>query len=312
MVVLVSGGAGFIGTNLVRRLIKKGAQVHILQKSSSDLWRLREIKNNLIFHHEDLGNKKALLSLLQKICPEIIYHLAAYGNYPTQEDEKKMVVTNILGTFNLLLASKDIPYQCFVNTGSSSEYGFKSRPMREDNVCQPISFYGASKLAGTALCQVFAKNYQKPIVTFRPFSVYGPYEKKSRFIPTLILALIKGKEIKLTPGIARHDFVYVKDLIDAYLKVPTRINRVSGKIFNLGSGQEYTNDEVVEVLFEVTGKKVLVEKEALTPRKWDNPHWRADISQAKKLLHWQPQFSFKKGLFQTFQWFLKNRSLYEK
>lgn len=308
MVVLVTGAAGFVAANLVRALIKKGDKVHVFQKASSDLWRLKEIKKNLVFHQEELKDRQKTKRLLKRIRPRIIYHLAAHGSYPDQTDLEKMVATNILGTLNLLLASDEIPYQCLVNTGSSSEYGVKSKPMQEDEVCAPTSFYAATKLSATTLCQVFAQIYQKPIVTFRPFSVYGPYEKETRFIPTIIRCLLDDQPIKLTPLTVRHDFIYVEDLVKAYLQAPKKINRLAGKILNIGTGQEWSNDQVVQLLFKVTGKQVPIEKGAYLPKSGDAPHWRADISQAKKLLGWQPKISLGQGLKKTFNWFKKQNA----
>ncbi len=312
MVVLVTGGAGFIGANLVKALLKQGAKIHLLQKKSSDLWRLAAIQQQLVFHHQELGERKSLTRLLKKIQPQIIYHLAAYGNYPWQTRTEMIVATNILGTLNLLIASQKVPYRCLVNTGSSSEYGRKTKPMREDDFCQPVSFYGASKVAATVFSQVFAQAYQKPIVTFRPFSVYGPYEDGSRFIPTAMLSLLNGRAIKLTAGKIRHDFIYVDDLVRAYLQAPKKIKSLSGRVINLGSGQKFTNDEVIATLFKVTGKKVEIQLGAYAARSWDTSHWQADTALAKKLLYWQPRFSFEKGLLQTFQWFSKNQFLYGK
>jgi len=305
MVVLVTGAAGFVGANLVRELVKKGDRVHVLQKPSSNLWRLKDVKKSLVFHREQLKDRKNLTLLLKRIRPEIIYHLAAHGSYSHQTDVDEMVATNILGTLNLLVASKEIPYQCFVNTGSSSEYGVKTKPMREKDVCQPISFYAATKLSTTVLCQVFVTLYQKPIVTLRPFSVYGPYEEGSRFIPSIIRCLLNEKPIKLTSDDIRHDFIYIDDIIKAYLQASKMIYRLAGQVINLGTGKEYTNDEVVKTLFRVAKKQISVKKGAFLPKKWDATHWRADISQAKKLLHWQPKNSLEKGLKKTFNWFKK-------
>jgi nucleoside-diphosphate-sugar epimerase len=215
-----------------------------------------------------------------------------------------MVKTNITGTLNLLNASKNINYNIFINTGSSSEYGIKNAPMRETDLLEPISFYAAAKASSSLLCQVFSKEYKKPIVTFRPFSAYGPYEGKDRFVPTIINAVINNESIKLTSGNQRRDFIFVQDIVDAYIKALSCGNKLSGQILNIGTGIEYSNDEVVKSLFRVADKQVRVEKGAYPQRLWDTSHWVASISKTKKLLNWKPKFTLTQGLRYTYNWFL--------
>lgn len=307
--ILVTGGAGFIGANLIKELLRLNYNVNLILKESSNLWRIKNILNKIKIHHTDLLNKKKLTKTVNKINPKFIIHLATYNNYRKQTDVEEMIDVNIKGTLNLLLASKNVNYELFVNTGSSSEYGIKNKPMNEKNFLSPISFYAATKASATYLCQVFAKEYEKPIVTLRPFSVYGPYEEETRFIPTIIKAIIENKPIKLTPGQQRRDFIYVKDIVDIYIKTLSYGKKLSGQILNMGTGIEHTNDEVVQMLFKATSKKVEVKKGAFPTRLWDTPHWVADISELKKTLGWKPKFNLKKGLEETYRW---NLSLYEK
>lgn len=301
---VITGAGGFIGSNLTRRLLSLGYDVHALWKKSSDLWRLENIKDKIIFHNIDLLNKTSIASALNKIQPTAIFHLATYSSYRNQEDVEKIVDTSIKGTLNLLLASKNIPYEIFVNTGSSSEYGFKDKPMKETDLLEPVSFYASSKAGQTLLCQVFGLQYKKPIVTIRPFSVYGPYEQKDRFVPTIVRSLISKNAIKLTEGSQRRDFIYVDDLVDVYVKTLSKTDIIRGKILNAGTGKEYTNDEIVKALFKITGEKTLVEKGKYPKRMWDTPHWVADMRQTEKLLDWKPQYSIEKGLLETYNWFL--------
>jgi len=301
--VFITGAGGFIGANLTRRLLSLGYDVHVLWKKSSNPWRIKDIKKQITIHDIDLLNKNSVSSVLNKIQPTAIVHLATYSSYRNQEDTEEIVNTSINGTLNLLLASKNIPYEIFVNTGSSSEYGFKEKPMRETDLLEPISFYASSKAGQTLLCQAFFLEYKKPIVTIRPFSVYGPYEQEDRFIPTIIRSLITKKEIKLTQGSQRRDFIYVDDLVDIYVKTLEKKNLLKGKILNGGTGKEYTNDEIVEALFKVTGEKTFVEKGQYPSRIWDSPHWVADMDQTEKLLNWKPKFSLEKGLLATYNWF---------
>lgn len=308
--VLITGGAGFIGANLTRKLLAEKYEVHLLIQKSTDLWRLKSITAKIHLAPIELHNLSQLTKTVKKIQPTAIFHLAAYGGSSSQTDMQKIIDTNIQGTANLLLAAKEIPYTLFVNTGSSSEYGFKAKPMKENDSLEPASFYAATKAGSTYLCQVFAREYNKPIVTIRPFSVYGPYEAKNRFIATIVRSLITNQPIYLTPGTTRHDFIYIDDIIDAYMAAIKNAHRISGKVINIGTGNEYTNDEVVKALFALTKKHVPVAKGKYPSRGWDTPHWRANIFLAKKLLGWTPHYTLKQGLRQTYNWYNENLILY--
>mgnify|MGYP001589606371 CR=1 FL=1 len=303
---MITGGAGFIGSNLIKRLLDLGNNnINVTAKDSTSLSRLKSITGKIELHKIDLLDLKGLKKIFSKVNPSIIIHLATYSAYSDQQAAFEMVEVNINGTLNLLEASKDINYDIFINTGSSSEYGIKNNPMKETDILEPISFYAATKASATLLCQVFAKEFQKPIVTLRPFSVYGPYEEKKRFIPTIIKAVIEEKTIKLTPGDQRRDFIYIDDVIDIYINAILKGKKLAGQVLNMGTGIEYTNDQVVQALFKVTGKKVRVEKGAFPKRLWDTSHWVANISKAKKILKWKPRFTLKDGLKKTYEWNLQ-------
>jgi nucleoside-diphosphate-sugar epimerase len=301
--VLITGGAGFIGANIINKLLQSNCEINVLIKPSTDLWRLKNTIHKLKIFKADISDKSSLAKIVTKVNPQAIIHLATYSRYRNQREFEQMVETNIRGTLNLLDASKNINYDIFINTGSSSEYGIKSAPMREIDLLEPISFYAATKSSATLLCQVFSKEYNKPIVTLRPFSAYGPFEENNRFIPTIIKSIIKNKRIKLTPGNERRDFIYIEDIVDIYIKTLTCGKNLSGQILNMGTGIEYTNDEVVQILFKVTNKKVLIEKGAFPKRLWDTSHWVADTTKTRKLLNWKPEFTLEQGLRYTYNWF---------
>lgn len=307
--ILITGGAGFIGATLIRELIKLKYDVNIILKKSSDLWRIKDILDKVKIYYVDLMDKNKLSKTVRKVNPALIVHLATYSNYRSQSDVEQMTEININGTLNLLEASKSINYKIFINTGSSSEYGIKEKPMKENDLLEPISFYAATKASATLLCQVFAKEHKKPIITLRPFSVYGPYEEKKRFIPTIIRSVIEDKPIKLTSGTQRRDYIFVEDVVDIYIKIIAKGKKLAGQILNMGTGIEYTNDEVVKALFKVTGKKVKIEKGAFPKRLWDTSHWVADISKTRKLLNWKPHNTLSDGLKKTYDWY---RNKYEK
>ena len=303
--ILITGGAGFIGANIVNRLLDLGYKnVNLIVKESTDLTRLKNVIKKINLHKADLLDKEILQKIINKVNPSIIIHLATYSQYRNQQAVLPMIDTNIKATLNLLNSTRNLNYDVFINTGSSSEYGMKDKPMKESDLLEPISFYASTKASATLLCQVFAKEYNKPIVTLRPFSVFGPLEEDERFIPTIIRSVIKNKPIKITSGKQRRDFIYIDDVVDIYIKTISNSKKLSGHILNMGTGIEYSNDEVVQMLFEITGKKVKVEKGAFPKRLWDTSHWVADISKTNKLLNWKPKFSLEDGLKKTYEWSL--------
>lgn len=307
---LITGGAGFVGTNLARALLSQKYTVHILSKNETNQWRLADIQTKVYVHAISLLDKKGIEKLVSQINPTVIYHLAAYGGSSTQKNPEEIINTNILGTFNLLMATKNIPYTVFVNTGSSSEYGIKNKPMTETDLLTPTFFYAAAKASATHIAQVFAKEFNKPVVTFRLFSVYGPYEQPGRFVPTITKNLIEQTPIQITPGDQRRDFVFIDDVVDAYILAIKNATKLSGEICNIGTGYEYTNDEVVKKLFRATKKKTIIKKGSYAKRLWDTKHWVANITHTRKVLGWKPKYSLDTGLLKTYSWLQNNLQFY--
>ena len=306
---LITGATGFIGFCLLRRLLEKNRKVHIILRKEAKLWRIKDIINKVTCHISDLSNSETLREIIFKVKPTVIYHLATYGAYPFQNEPDKVINANILGTWNLLKAASRVEYELFVNTGSSSEYGFKKLPMKETDLLEPASYYAVTKCSQTLLCSHIAIKEKKPIVTLRPFSVYGPYEEPTRLVPTLMKALYCTEKMDLvSPEISR-DHIYVDDVIDAYLLVD-RLRNFAGEVFNIGTGVQSSIKNVVGVAVRITGKTADFKWGEMKPRTWDTDNWVADISKAKKLLKWLPKTSLEKGLSLTWKWFKVNRSLY--
>ena len=308
-VYLITGATGFIGSCLLRELATRNEKVHLLLRKGAHLWRIRDILRETTLHFDDLRNADKLTKLINKIKPDIIYHLATYGAYSSQNDADLCVRTNIEGTWNLLKATSKINYELFINTGSSSEYGFKKCPMKEDDYLEPASYYAVTKCSQTLLCAYFAKERKKPIVTLRPFSVYGPYEEGSRFIPTLLKSLYFNKKMNLvSPDITR-DWIYIDDLVSAYLLID-RMKKYRGDVFNIGTGVQKSIKEVVETAADVTGESTQFIWRGMNNRKWDTNYWVADTSKTTKLLRWSPKVSLRQGLFLTWNWLKDNLHLY--
>ncbi|MSR76350.1 MAG: NAD-dependent epimerase/dehydratase family protein [Candidatus Ryanbacteria bacterium] len=312
-VSLVTGAGGFIGANLVRRLVGQGEYVHVIIRADKPSWRLLDIADKIVWHKADLRDDDAVHAITHKVRPEVIYHLATAGVYAgAHVSDSEMIENNILSLINLLDALSDLDYRCFINTGSSAEYGQKQVPMHEDDICEPVTVYGISKLAATHYARLIAQKESKSIVTLRPFSPYGPYDDESRLISYAIAHALRGESLTLGNSQSVRDFVYIDDVVDAYIQCAKNEIKFNGEIFNIAGGKEYSVGAVVEKIFEKTKSLSMHSwKNDSAKRAWESSHWQADISKAKNILNWEPKISFNNGLDETIKWFQKNLPFYK-
>ncbi|MEK7513626.1 MAG: SDR family NAD(P)-dependent oxidoreductase [Patescibacteria group bacterium] len=298
--VLVTGGSGFIGANLVRSLINQSAKVHLFLRPKAKIWRLTEIIKKTKIYNVDITDKQSIEKAIIKIKPQVIFHLAVYGAYPQQTNLGATIKTNIIGTVNLLEAIKN-SQTVLVNTGTSSEYGCKNKPMKETDSLEPAFFYAASKAATSYLCRIFSQQFNQPIITLRPFSIYGDWEEPERFVPTIINSCLKKQPIKLVAGKQVRDWLYVEDITRAYLMAGERSD-LRGEIFNIGSGKQVLVSKVARKIIKLINNPVPVKIGAYKPRQWEANNWQADISKAKKILSWEPKYNLEQGLKKTIAW----------
>lgn len=306
--VLVTGGAGFIGANLIRKLINQNFQVHALIRPNTDTSKITDILPRLKSHEVDLKEALKLKRIVREISPEIIFHLAAADvvSNTKKASPGKVLTTNFLGTINLISAARDIDYHLFVNTGSSSEYGLKNKPMLESDICKPVNLYGITKLSSTLYGQLEALTNNKPILTLRLFTPYGPYDTQKRLIASAIISALKNRDIHLTsPKIVR-DFIFVEDVLDAYLSCIEKGHQLAGEIFNIGSGRMQTIASVVDKITKITNSKSKLLWNLMPLSSLEPKIWQSDTTKSKKLLGWQPKHSLDSGLEKTVAWFIKN------
>lgn len=310
--ILITGGAGFIGANFVYKFLDLGYNVNLLEKQGVNLWRLGKIKDKIQLYYVDSKNYNELEHFIVKLNPKIILHFAAYGAYQAkQQDIKTTIDTNLLTTINLVNACKKIKFGCFINTGSNSEYGVKEKPIKETDLLEPNNLYGITKTAATMYCQDATRKFGLPIVTVRPFAVYGYFEEKERLIPYIIKSYLTNTELKLSSPKSVRDFVFIEDVIDAYLKIIENIQKIKGEIFNIGTGKQNTIDQVVKTIKEVTKSPIEPKYNQIKPAQYEPKNWLADISKAKNLLKWQPNYSLKEGLKKNIEWFKNNLVFYK-
>jgi len=310
--VFVTGASGFIGANLVRELIKQEASVYALVRKKSNLWRLKDLFSEVTLLYGDLKEEKKLKSIINKVRPQIIYHLAMPGGYAKDESSRKeAILSMVMGTFNLLESLEDIRYERFIYCASSTEYGARNRPLKETDILRPFTFRGLVKGAATLLCMQYVLERKRPITILRPFSVYGYWEQPGRLIPMAIKAFICNRKIKLTAGSFRHDFIFIEDVVRACL-ILAQEKKAVGEIFNIGSGRQWANRQVIELLERIFGHQVNIIRGAFPARAPDISCWVADIKKAKKVLGWKPRYSLEDGLRKTVEWFKLNQKAYIK
>jgi nucleoside-diphosphate-sugar epimerase len=211
---LITGASGFVGANLARRLLYDGHEVHLLVRKSRQSWRLKEIESHCRLHEVDIQDREGVRRAACVIKPDWVFHLAAYGAYSSQTGIDRMVATNLTGCISVLDACVEARVEAFVQTGSSSEYGYKDHAAEEMELLQPNSHYAITKAAATHYCQFAARQANIHAVTVRLYSIYGPYEDPGRLVPTAIVYGLEGRLPPLaSPGTAR-DFVYVDDCVE--------------------------------------------------------------------------------------------------
>jgi UDP-glucose 4-epimerase len=304
--VIVTGATGFVGANLTRRLLSDGHQVHLLVRPQYTSWRIDEISSDCRIHEIDLQDSEPLKKSVAEIKPDWIFHLAANGAYSWQMDVLEIFNTNMLGTVNLVQSCLASGFESFVNTGSSSEYGFKDHAPAENEYIEPNSYYAVAKSSATMYCQFVARSQKVHIPTLRLYSVYGPYEEPNRLMPTIIINGLSGKLPPLVdPNIAR-DYVSSHDVIEAYLLAAKTKTQDCGSVFNVGSGVQVSLGEVVEIARKVLNIDDSPIWGSMPNRKWDTSVWVSNNQKIKSELSWQTQDSFETGFSNMVAWFQNN------
>jgi nucleoside-diphosphate-sugar epimerase len=279
-------------------------------RNSSNPWRIKDILPSLELFKADLRCRDDVASAIRSFRPDIVFHLATYGGYHFQKDERTILEANVLGTHNLLMALEETGCEKLVAAGSSSEYGGVEGPMREDQLPVPANVYGAAKVSATMLCQTYAKLGKVPNTVLRLFSPYGPYEELSRLIPSTILSVLSGRPLDITEGRQTRDFVFIDDTTDALIKAAGS-GDCTGEVFNVGSGNETTIRSLVEKIVELTGREAEIHWGAVSYRENELWHWFADISKTRRILGWSPKVGLDSGLKDTIDWFEKNLQICE-
>lgn len=302
MKALVTGGAGFIGSNIVSLLVEHGHEVVVLDDLSSGYRCNLDPFPNVQFIEGDIRDAELVNRLMSGV--EVVFHLAAsVGNRRSIENPIEDSEVNVIGTLRILEAARHAQVRKVVFSSSAGIFGeLKTLPIREDHPAEPDSPYGASKLGAEKLCLSYAKMYPLECICLRYFNVYGVnqrYDAYGNVIPIFAHRILHGQQVVVFgDGEQTRDFVNVRDVARAnYQAALTR--GVSGA-FNIASGTRIPINRLVEMLFAESGIRSAIEY--APPRKGDVRHSLADISSAKKSFGYEPTVSLHEGLREYMTW----------
>lgn len=308
MRALVTGGAGFIGSHLVRALLAGGHTVRVIDDlSTGDFARLAGLAGRIEWVQADICDPAASASAVDGV--EVVFHQAAIPSVARSlADPLASNRANVSGTLTLLTASHAAGVRRLVYAASSSQYGRSPVLPKVESLCpDPMSPYAVSKLAGEQYCQVYARLGLVETVSLRYFNVFGPGQdpasQYAAVIPRFITAVLEGGSLPLEgTGEQSRDFTYVENVVSANL-LAAQASNVSGEAMNIGCGERYDLKTLIEELEAIIGKTARVEQHPSRPG--DVAHSLADITKARRLLGYEPTVSFREGLRRTVEWYRK-------
>ncbi|MFW6188846.1 MAG: SDR family oxidoreductase [Planctomycetota bacterium] len=303
---VVTGGAGFIGSNIVDRLVQEGHDVRVVDDFSTGHERnLARVADRT----ELLRGSVCDTELLRRACEgaDCVLHQAALASVPRSiENPVATNEANVEGTLKVLKTADECGVRRVVYASSSSVYGDSPRlPKREEMTPRPKSPYAVSKLAGEHYCTVFDEVYDVEAVALRYFNVFGPRQdptsQYAAVIPIFVKCILEGERPEVFgDGEQSRDFTFVEDVVEANLQA-ARAPEAAGRVCNLGCGRRFTLNELLELLAQITGREV--DPEYGPERPGDVRHSEADISLARQSFGYDPQISFEEGLRRTVQWY---------
>lgn len=298
--VLLTGATGFLGSHLLEATLKEGYQVVILKRSTSDTWRISHLLDNIKVYNIDIDS---LHQVFVENSIDIIVHMATlYRKFDNEQEAQQMIDANISFPVELLELGIRNKIKGFINTGTFFEYDCSNLPVDESTQIKPFNFYAQTKVEFENILESYSSKLM--INTFRLFSPYG--EKDNfKLIPMIIQKALSDEKIELSDGMQKLDFIYVGDIIDAYMKALSKMFSQKQtsyyQVYNLGSGECVSVRDVVSIIEQQLRKPI--KKVWGRPSKIDIPVVFADISKVEAELGWFPMYSIQDGIASTIKYY---------
>jgi nucleoside-diphosphate-sugar epimerase len=302
--VVVTGGTGFVGSQLVRHLCELGFSVTIFSRGNNLNPELESLKAEIGFLTVNLAIEQQTRQALLAEAPAFIVHLSA-NSHPSREPDiiRQMMIDNFETTLNLYNAALGLPnLQSIITAGSTVENEQNEVPFTEDQKEKPASPYAFSKACVTLLSSYFFRRHNVPIVVVRPSIVYGEYQEKDMFIPFVIKKCLQNEPVDMTEGEQGKDFIYIKDVLDAIVLIIKKPRNVLGGIINLCTQKEITLRDVALTIKRKTNSNSALNFGALKYRDGEKMHYHGSNLKANKMLGWSPKHTFEEGIEKTIAW----------
>jgi NAD dependent epimerase/dehydratase len=317
--VFVTGADGFIGSHLVEALVKNGANVKALvyYNSWNQIGWLQDCHENIIKSIEiikgDIRDSFFINESVKK--SNYIFHLASLIGIPySYHAAQSYIDTNVHGALNIAQASLKLDsLDALLHVSTSEVYGSAQYvPMNEDHPIVGQSPYSASKIAADKVIQSFHLSFGLPAVTARPFNTYGPRQTTRAVIPTIIKQVLNSSNISLGNLNAKRDFNYVTDTVNGMISLAT-CNEARGQEINIGSGEYWSIQEIIDFIFDITDKKleVIEDKKRIRPKKSEVNELLCDNKKILSLTDWMPTYDIKDGLIETIDWIKQNKEIFQ-
>jgi len=307
--MLITGGAGFIGSEFVRQAVRKGHQVAVVDKLTyaGDLERLSEVTKDITFYKADISNQEFIEHIFEKENPEVVVHFAAESHVDRSLlDPYPFIGSNVLGTQVLLEVSKEKGVELFVNMSTDEVYGDlgKEGSFTEESPLKPNSPYSTTKASADMLGRAYYRSFGLPVITIRASNNYGPWQYPEKFVPVIILKALRDEKIPVYgDGTNVREWLYVTDCAEGIMAAIDRGK--AGDIYNIGSKEEKQNIEVARAILELLGKgEELIE--FVKDRPGHDFRYSLDTTKAKRDLGWEAKTSFDEGLKKTVEWYIEH------